>query len=101
MTDLSIVVVATTSAAAFVAGTRGFRLSARRLGAAASSTLECIGTVVVFLVMNAFLAGFYVLMLRLVTGRFASLYAAAGITWTVLGLVQGLLFHAWRTGQRP
>lgn len=93
------VLVGITSLGGFLLGARAFGLSAGGLRAAVGKTLECVGLTIIFFLTNL-LAGMAVVLLgRLLTRGFASLYLANDVTLLVLSLLQGLTFQWWRERQ--
>ena len=69
-----VAVLAVTSLAAYLVGSRRLGLPRARLGRAAGRALDCIGLGLVFLAVNLLVGGALVLAVRLATGRFLSLY---------------------------
>jgi hypothetical protein len=101
MTELSLTMVAVTSAVAYVAGRRHLGLSTKGLVSAMTWTVECVGTALVFFFVNTALTALTVLGVRAATGRFVSLYMTAEVSSALLALLQAFVFQAWRTGARP
>ena len=91
-----IAIVAMTSAGAFAVGTRILALGRPALRPAISEALECIGLVVVFLVVNLAAGMALIFGLRALTGRFISIYWLNDLSLTVLSCFQALVFHCWR-----
>lgn len=79
-----------------------YRLGLPRAGLrrAAARVVDCIGLGLVFLVVNLVIGGLVVLVLRVVTDSFVSLYVLNDDTILVLSLFQGLLVQWWRAGAR-
>ena len=98
--ELSVGVVTVTSLGAWVAG-KALRRSTKDLAAAFAWTIDGFGTALVFLAINGFVAACAIFVVRSVTGTFLAIYGAVGIVWVFLSLVQGFVFHAWRTGAKP
>lgn len=93
------VLVGLTSLGGFLLGARAFGLSGRGLRAAVGKTLECVGLTLVFFLTNLVAGMAVVLLGRLLTRGFASLYLANDVTLLVLSLLQGLTFQWWRERQ--
>ena len=75
-------------------------LSTAALSAAVGRVLECVGLAMVLLAVNVIVGVVAVLALRVLTGRFLSLYANADITLLVLSFLQALLLQAWELGEK-
>jgi hypothetical protein len=90
-----LAVVALSSVAAYLIGTRGLGLSRRDLGAAIRVTLEAVGLGVLFLVANLPLAALTVALARAAVGRFVSVYSIDDLALTVASLLQGIVFRWW------
>ncbi|HSB80591.1 MAG TPA: hypothetical protein VLM91_17555 [Candidatus Methylomirabilis sp.] len=93
------VLVGLTSVGGFLLGARAFGFSGKGLRAAVGKTLECVGLALVFLVTNLLAGMAFVLLGRLLTRGFASLYLANDVTLLVLSLLQGLTLQWWRERQ--
>lgn len=91
--------VAVTSFAACVVGTRWLGLPRAGLLSAGARTLEVVGLLVVFLALNLGLGGAAILAWRGLTGHFVSLYILNDATLGVFALVQALIFHWWWQGR--
>ena len=95
-----LVLVAVTSLGTVLLGASVLGLSGRSLWAAVGKTLECVGVTLVFFLVNL-AAGMAVILLgRLLTRGFVSLYLANDVTLLVLSLLQGLTFEWWRERQQ-
>jgi hypothetical protein len=87
------------AAAVWLGRRRGLRAAA--LLDALGHCLECVGLAVVLLAANVALGMAIVLGLRVLSGRFLSLYANADITLLVLSLLQAIALSSWwRTERR-
>lgn len=93
-------VVGLTSFGAYVVGTRVFGLAGGRLGRAFGRAAGCIGTALVFFVLNLGAAFATLVALRSLRMFFVPLYIAADPTLLVLSLLQALVFEAWRGSPR-
>ena len=91
-----VAVLAVTSLAAYLVGSRRLGLPRARLGRA----LDCIGLGLVFLAVNLLVGSALVLAVRLATGRFLSLYVLNDGTVLLLSLLQGLIAQWWREEPR-
>jgi hypothetical protein len=91
-----LMLIALTSAGAWVVGARRLGLESRALGAAVGRLLESLGVIVVFLAANVLVAGLLILTARSLGPRFVSLYLADDVIVLVLSVLQGLAFQAWR-----
>jgi hypothetical protein len=98
--QIFIPVVAATSTAIgcwFVA--RGLRWPLGALGTAFGKTLECLGAVVLFCLLNAVVGAALIFAAR-VSGRFVSLHIGADQSLLALSALQALLFQWWRESSR-
>jgi hypothetical protein len=96
MEHLFIVILAgSTSMAAYVVGVKGLGLSGSGLRVALYNTLECLGAMLVFLLVNLLVGMIAILTGRGLTGGFVSLYLAADIMLVVLSFLQALIFQGW------
>jgi hypothetical protein len=93
-------VVLLTSLAAITLGRARCGLDAERLRVAALSTLDCIWTVLAFLMMNVVGCVGVVIVGRILPGDYVSSYTAGDVTLVVLSTVQGIAFHLWRRADR-
>lgn len=101
MEPLFIVILAgVTSVVAYVVGVRGLRLPGRGLRVALYNMLECVGAMLVFLLVNLTIGMIGILSARMLTGAFVSLYLAADIMLVVLSLLQALIFQSWLAASR-
>jgi len=91
-----LLLVALTSLGAFLVGTRRLGLRASGLRRAGHRVLECAGLTVLFLAANLAVGGAVVLGLRVVEGRFVSVYALNDVTLLGLSALQALAFAWWR-----
>jgi hypothetical protein len=102
MTQLGLLaVLGLTSAVAYLVGARALGLSRAGLRVSAVRTLESIGTALIFVAVNLGVGLAATLTVRLVTGRFVSVYGLDDEVWLLLSLLQGLAFHWWRVGAGP
>ena len=91
----ALVLVALTSLAAYLFGTRRLGLSRPGLGNAVQATLETIGMGVVFLVLNLGLGVLGIALVRVAGGHFMSAYTIDDLALAVASLFQGVLFRWW------
>ena len=98
---LLLLLVVFTSVGALWVGRKGLGLSASVLRQAVWTTLDGMGLTVVFLVVNLTVGGIAILAIRLVTGRFVSLYLLSDATLLGLSLLQGLILLSWWTPSDP
>jgi hypothetical protein len=96
-----LMLIALTSAGAWVVGARRLGLESRALGAAVGRLLESLGVIVIFLAANVLVAGLLILTARSLGPRFVSLYLADDTIVLVLSVLQGLAFQAWREASPP
>jgi hypothetical protein len=89
-------VVGVTSLAAYLVGVRSVGLSRGSLGTAVWALLECLGTMVVFGVLNLAVAVGLILAERALTGRAVSLYVLDDIVWVAISLFQAVVYRSWR-----
>ncbi len=62
--------------------------------------LDCIGTILIFTVLNLAIGAAAILGARFLIGRFVSLYFLNDDTWVVLSALQGLTWALWRQAGR-
>ena len=93
-------VVAATTALAFLLAVRRFRWPARGAVKARGMVLEWAGATVVFCLLNGVVGGLLILAARAASGRFVSFYLGADHTLVALSSVQALLFQWWRESAR-
>jgi hypothetical protein len=98
MDTIFIVVVVGLSSLAAALVARGH--ARRGLPSAVGKALETIGLTAVFLCLNVGLGFCLILLVRVVTGGFASLYKNDDVTILALSVLQALLFHWWREPER-
>ncbi len=91
-----LTLVGLTSLGAYLVGARRLGLEARALRAAAGRALECIGLTLVCAVANVALGFAGILVARVLTGGFVSLYTVNDVTLLLLSLLQALVFAWWR-----
>lgn len=91
-----VVIVGLTSLGAYLFATRFRGLRRPDLKPAVAETLECLGLVVIFFLVNFAVGTALILGLRAFTGRFISVYIVNDATLAILSLVQALVFHRWR-----
>jgi hypothetical protein len=70
------------------------------LGPAFGKTLECLGAVVLFCLLNAVVGAALIFAARAVSGRFVSLHLGADQSLLALSALQALLFQWWRESSR-
>ena len=101
MEHLFIVILAgLTSVAAYVVGVKGLGLSGCGLRVALYTTLECVGAMLVFLLVNLTVGMIAILTGRMLTGGFVSLYLASDLMLVVLSFLQALIFQGWLAASR-
>jgi hypothetical protein len=93
-------VVGVTSVGSYLIAVRWGGLSARRLGMAARAVCHCLGVMAIFCVVNLLLGATLIIAVRLITGRFVSLYLLEDVTWWALSALQGLTWSMWRQTRR-
>lgn len=91
------VLFALTSAGAYWLGSRRLGLPGRTLPAAAGRMVECLGAIILFLVVNVSLSMAVILGIRALSGHFLSLHLVADRTVVLLSMMQALVFEWWRT----
>ena len=96
MTLLIVGVVGATSLTSYVVGSRSLGLSTTDLSAALKKMLDCIGTILIFTVLNLVIGAAAIFSVRFLVGRFVSLYFLNDDTWVVLSALQGLTWALWR-----
>lgn len=96
-----LLLVGLTSAGACWVGTRALGLSGIGLRVALGRMLESVGMAVIFFVVNLSVGVTGILIARMVTGTFVSLYLAADETILLLSLFQGLTFQWWWNPSAP
>ncbi len=88
-----------TSAAAYLLGRRrGLRAAALR--PVAARVLECVGLTAVFLVVNTLAGAGLTLLVRLVAGRFLSLYLVTDTVLLFVSALQAVAFRWWWEGRK-
>jgi hypothetical protein len=94
-----LMLVAVTSAGAFVLGRRGGADTTRdALRRAGRRALECVGLTAAFFAVNLGLGALLTLMIRGLTPLFVSLYLSADVSLLVLSFLQALVYQRWREG---
>ncbi len=91
-----VLIVGLTSLAAYLAATRFAGRRRADLQGALKETLECLGLVVIFFLVNFAVGTALILGLRSLTGQFISVYIVNDATLAVLSLLQALVFYRWR-----
>lgn len=91
-----LALTAGTSALAIAAGVILWGLPVRDLPAAVARTLEIIGLALVFCVLNLLVGGAVLLLGRVVSRGFLSLYLANDVTLVICSFLQALVFQRWR-----
>ena len=89
-------IVALTSLGACIVATQRLGLRRHTLPAAIGEALECLGLAVIFLAGNLAVGVALVFGLRILTGRFISVYGLNDITLVMLSLLQALILQSWR-----
>lgn len=90
------ILIGCTSAAAYLVGAKGSRLSGSVLSRAVGRMLECVGLTTVFLVVNVTAGMAVILGARLLAWKFVSLYLVADPTILGFSLVQAITFQWWQ-----
>jgi len=85
-----------TSLGAYVFGVRRIGLSTAGLGTAVLTTFECVGTALIFVVINLGVAAGIIFGVRALTAGFLSVYMLDDVTWWGLSVLQGLVWWTWR-----
>lgn len=93
-----IVIVCLTSLGAYLAGTRFAGLRRTHLKEAAIEALDCLGLAMAFLLANLAVGIALIVGLRVLTGRFISVYVVNDAALAILSLLQALVFQRWRRG---
>jgi len=88
--------VAVTSAGAYLIGLRVLGLSRRGLGWAVRQTLELVGLTLVFLIANLVIGLAIILTTRALSMRFVSVYILNDASLVALSAVQGMIWGWWR-----
>ena len=91
-----LVLVALTSAAAYLVGAKGWGLSRSGLRPAVGRMLEYVGVTLLFFVVNLAIGVIGILVVRVLTRHVLSLYLADNVALLVVSLLQGLVFQSWR-----
>lgn len=91
-----LLLVATTSAAAVLVGTRGLHLPRARLAVGFRCALELLGVSVLFFAVNLVVGLTVILAVRAFTRQFWSAYLLNDFGLMVLSVVQGIVFECWR-----
>ena len=96
MTLLIVGIIGVTSVSSYLVASKWLGLSTRNLSTALGNMLDCIGTILIFVVFNLAAGAAVILSVRLVTGKFVSLYFLDDQAWLVLSALQGLTWALWR-----
>ena len=96
ITVLILGVVGLTSVGFYLLGGHVLGLSPRQLRGAVRVMLECVGTIVVFSIVNLVVGAALIVGIRLVSGHFVSMYLLEDETWWILSGLQGLTWSLWR-----
>ena len=91
-----LVLVGVTSVGAYLMGAKQLGLSRAGLRMAVCRTLECAGMTVGFFMVNLAAGMAIVLVARLLSREFVSLYYANDVTLLVLSCFQAFTFLWWR-----
>src|SRR5215813_2376963 len=89
-------VISLTSIGAYLVGVKWLGLAAQLLKRALDKMLECIGAIVLFVVLNVVLGTTIILTIRILTGKFISVYVMNDVAWLGFSLLQGVTFQWWR-----
>jgi hypothetical protein len=90
-----LALVVATSVGAYFLGVKGLGMTGTDLRSAIGRMLECVGVMVVFLVVNLAVGAAAVLAARAATKGFVSFYLVNDITLLILSIFQGLAFQCW------
>jgi hypothetical protein len=91
-----LVALAVSSLAALLLGTRVFGLPRATLGRAVARMLEALGLGVGFFAVNVVAGTAFIIVTRMLTGWFVSVYVMDDLVLPLLSLCQALVFQAWR-----
>jgi hypothetical protein len=97
---LIAIVVGLTSLAAYLVGVRRVGLSTAGLGTAVVTMMECVGTTVIFALVNFGVAAAVIFGVRALTAGFISVYVLGDMAWWILSVLQGLIWWTWRGTRR-
>jgi hypothetical protein len=97
---LIAIVVGLTSLGAYLVGVRGVGLSTAGLATAVVTMMECVGTTVIFALINLGLAAAVIFGVRALTAGFMSVYVLDDGAWWALSVLQGLVWWTWRGTRR-
>ena len=89
-----------TSIGALLVGTRGLGFRRADLRPAIGKAIECVGSMMVFLAVNAAVGLVVILVGRSITGVFVSTYSVGDAILLGASFLQGLVFHCWREERR-
>ena len=91
-----VLIVGLTSLGGYLAATRFAGLRRDDLPGALREALECLGLVVIFLLVNVAVGVALILGFRALTGQFITIYIVNDATLAILSLLQALVLHRWR-----
>ena len=97
---LIAIVVGLTSLGAYLVGVRRVGLSTAELATAVVTMMECVGTTVIFALINLGVAAAVIFGVRALTAGFMSVYMLDDVAWWVLSVLQGLVWWTWRGTRR-
>ena len=89
-------VIGLTSLVAYFVGLKRLGLSTGGLGTAVVTMLECVGTTLIFAIINFGVAAAVIFGVRALTTGFMSVYFLDDVAWWVLSVLQGLVWWLWR-----
>jgi len=89
-------VIGLTSFGAYVVGVKRLGLSTGGLRTAVVTMLECVGTFLIFAIINFGVAAGVIFGVRALTAGFLSAYFLDDVVWWVLSVLQGLVWWLWR-----
>lgn len=89
-------VVGLTSVGAYLVGVKRVGLTTVGLGTAVVTMLECVGTTLMFAIINLGVAAGVIFGVRALTAGFMSVYVLDDVAWWVLSVLQGLIWWVWR-----
>ena len=93
---LLVGVIGLTSLSAYLVAVKRLGLSTAGLRSAALRMLGCVGTALIFAIINFGVAAAVIFGVRALTIGFLSVYFLDDVAWWVFSVLQGLLWWLWR-----
>ena len=93
---LLVGVIGLTSLSAYLVAVKRLGLSTAGLRRAALRMLGCVGTALIFAIINFGVAAAVIFGVRALTIGFLSVYFLDDVAWWVFSVLQGLLWWLWR-----